>query len=220
MIQRAEDAGADLVEVRLDYLRSGASDVRDEFGKVVKQASVPLIATNRQYAQGGFCPQDERQRVQTLIDAAEAGFRYVDVETTTAELKTTIKSLRDRGSDPIVSYHNFECTPKISEMRKITRTQIEAGAEICKLVTTANDIEDNVRCLLLTQRASKSTKIVCFAMGRLGGLSRAFSPLFGAYFTFASLESGLKTASGQTSIAKLRSIYSKLGIGNEDFRQD
>ena len=210
MIRRAEASGADLVEIRLDYMN--ALTTMDDLGKIVEQASVPLIATNRQYQQGGFRRQDEGQRVEALLRAAEIGFEYVDIELTTAELELTIKRVEDHGARSIVSHHDLERTPSESEMERIVESQIEAGADVCKLVTTASEIADNIRCLTLTRRISESTKIVCFAMGPKGALSRSFSPLFGAYFTFASLESGLETGSGQMSIADLKELYRRLGV--------
>ena len=92
------------------------------------------------------------------------------------------------------------------------QSQAEAGADICKLVTTANDVTDNIQCMLLTQRMCKIWTIVCFAMGKKGLLSRVLSPLFGAYFTYASLEGGMETASGQISITELKDLYAKLGV--------
>ena len=147
-----------------------------------------------------------------MIKAAKAGFQYVDLELTTVGLKSGIKKVRDCGATPIVSFHDLEGTPEESEMEKIVRSQIEAGAEVCKLVTTANELSDSIRCLDFARRVSETSKIVCFAMGNKGVLSRALSPLFGGYFTFASLERGLETASGQISIAELKELYRKLGV--------
>lgn len=212
MVRRAEDAGADLAEIRLDYMTSGASRNMDRLKKLVEQSRIPLIATNRQYEQGGHCSQDEEQRVKTLVKAAEIGFQYVDIELTTPRLEQTIEKIREYKAEPIVSLHDFDETPAVTEMEKTIKTQIKAGAEVCKLATTANDIEDNVRCMLVARKMSGITKVVCFAMGKKGVLSRALSPFFGAYFTYASLEDNLGTASGQMSIAKLRNLYERLGV--------
>jgi 3-dehydroquinate dehydratase len=48
-------------------------------------------------------------------------------------------------------------------------------------------------------------------MGEAGKASRLLSPLFGAFFTFASLEKGDETASGQMSIGEMRTLYQVLG---------
>lgn len=212
MIRRAEDSGADLIEIRLDYLRAGSLRAIDELNKVIMQASVPLIATNRQYQQGGLRPQGEKQRIEALVSAAKIGFQYVDIELTSANLRLTVQRVKDYGAKPIVSHHDLEGTPSESEMEKIIKSEIEAGAEVCKLVTTAKLVDDSIRCLVFTQRLSEVTKIVCFAMGGKGLFSRAFSPFFGGYFTFASLGNGLETAPGQVSIADLKEIYRRLGV--------
>jgi len=207
LIERAEASGADIVEVRLDYL-----DRLDRIYEIPEYASVPLIATNRQYEQGGFRSQDEEVRLRTLIEAAEAGFHYVDVELTAKGVKSIVPRLRDAGAKPIVSYHDFTRTLRMAEMEDIVEREIAVGAEVCKLVTTAKETPDSVICLLLNLMFSDETKIVCFAMGEKGRLSRVLAPIFGAYFTYASLQEGLETAPGQISISEMKRLYSELRI--------
>lgn len=212
MIRRAENEGADLIEIRLDYLQEDILSQIDDVKKVIDKVSVPLIATNREHSQGGKRVQEEKQRIKTLIKAAEIGFQYVDVELTTAGLKPIIKKVVGLGSKPIVSFHDFKGTPSDLEMEKIVKSQIEAGATVCKIVTTANTLEDSVRCLLFTYKMSKVKDTVCFAMGSQGALSRILSPLFGAFFTFSSLEPEFETASGQVSVSELKELYKRLGV--------
>jgi 3-dehydroquinate dehydratase type I len=211
MIKRAENAGADLIEIRLDYLKDTQSQL-DAVKEVISQVSVPLIATNREQSQGGKRVQKEELRVQTLVKAAEEGFQYVDIELTTASLETIVKKILDCGSKPIISFHNFKGTPSDSEMENIVNSQIKVGASVCKLVTTAKTLDDSIRCLLFTQKMSKFTDIVCFAMGSQGVLSRILSPLFGGFFTFSALEAGFETSMGQTSLTELKDLYIKLGV--------
>jgi 3-dehydroquinate dehydratase len=49
-------------------------------------------------------------------------------------------------------------------------------------------------------------------MGELGKVSRFLSPLFGGYFTFASLERGGETAAGQMTIQEMKTTYKLLGL--------
>jgi 3-dehydroquinate dehydratase len=44
-------------------------------------------------------------------------------------------------------------------------------------------------------------------MGKLGRVSRLLSPLYGSYFTFASLKKGSETANGQFSLQEMKSTY-------------
>lgn len=208
LIEKAEAKGADLIEVRLDYLKSSKT-VR----KIAGSASVPLIATNRQYGQGGQRPQHEDERVKVLLDAVDAGFQYADLELTTADLQSVMRELRAAGAKTIVSHHDFKRTPDITELENILHSQVRTGANICKLVTTANRMDDNLSCLLLTSKMRKTVKLVCFAMGKNGLISRVLSPLFGAEFTYVSVERGRETASGQPSITELKKIYQSLGVG-------
>jgi len=213
MIRRAQDEGADLIEIRLDYLQGDILSQMDDVKKAISQASVPVIATNRLQSQGGRRAQKEDQRIRTLVRASEVGFQYVDVELATANVGAITKKIRDSGSKPIVSLHDFKGTPSDSEMEDIIHSEIKAGAAVCKLVTTARTLDDSIKSLLLTQKTSKVTDIVCFAMGSQGVLSRILSPLFGGFFTFASLDSGLETSRGQIPIAELKELYKKLGVG-------
>jgi len=207
LIRKAEAKGANLIELRLDYL-----DDLGGISEIVGSTSLPIIATNRQYEQGGHRPQKEDQRVQALLDVADKGFRYVDVELTTHGLESVIRELKKTDAKLIVSFHDFKQTPNATELEKIVESQMKIGADICKLVTTANTIDDSLSCLLLTSKMSQKAKIVCFAMGKMGILSRVLCPLFGAQFTYASVEKGRETASGQPSISDLKKLYRKLGV--------
>ena len=212
MMDKAERSGADLIEVRLDYMVSNAPNILNSLKNIAERSSVPLIATNRHISQGGKWKLSEEQRLKTLIKAAESGFTYVDIELTTQKLSDFIEAVRKRGAKIIVSFHNFDLTPPLDEMNKIFKAEVEAGADVCKLVTMANSLADSINCLIFTYEACKSSDLVCFAMGRYGLLSRVLSPIFGASFTFASLETGLETAPGQITIGELREIYERLGV--------
>jgi 3-dehydroquinate dehydratase type I len=207
LIQRAQSEGAALIEIRLDYM-----DKVEGIEKVVENASVPLIATNRQHQQGGSRNQDEETRIQNLIEAARSGFQYADIELTAKDVASVTPKLKDLGVKPIVSFHDFKSTPSQDELERIVNTQIDSGAELCKMITTANNVEDNLTCFQLLTKMGQSTKLVCFAMGENGVLSRALSPIFGGYFTYASLQSGMETATGQISISELQRLYKILGV--------
>jgi 3-dehydroquinate dehydratase type I len=208
LIKRAKVMGADFAEIRLDYLEEGF----DRIEEAIKDAEIPLIATNRQCEQGGRKQQNEEERVKSLLELADKGFTIVDIETTTPRLKYMVTELKKKGVEVIVSFHNFNRTPNLMELRNVATSQIKTGADICKIVTKANDISDNIACFSLVSEVSKKTKIVCFAMGIHGILSRILSPMFGGYFTYASLKSEMETAPGQISIQQLKEIYKCLGV--------
>jgi 3-dehydroquinate dehydratase type I len=147
-----------------------------------------------------------------LLSAAESGFRYVDAEVSTPQLKDLVKEVKALGAKPIVSFHKFNGSLGIAEMNRVLEKEIASGAEVCKIVTTAKRIEDNLATLNFVATASSKTKLVCFCMGEHGKISRLLSPLFGGFFTFAALEHGSETAVGQMTIQEMKTAYKLLGI--------
>jgi 3-dehydroquinate dehydratase-1 len=206
LIGKAEKAKADLIEVRLDCLEEPR-----KLSELAEYTKIPLIATLKLQSEGGFFTGTETERQQTLLNAAKNGFEYVDVDLSSPEHKETIGKLEQSGSKPIVSYHKFDCGLTMSEMQEILQQEIASGASVCKIVTTAKKIEDNLAVLNFVSSVPSKTKLVCFCMGEHGKVSRLLSPLFGAFFTFASLEQGSETAAGQMSIQEMRAVYDLLG---------
>jgi 3-dehydroquinate dehydratase type I len=199
LIEKAEVAHADFIEVRLDSIEN-----RGELSDLAAHGKTPKIATDRS-------SRTETEQRQMLLSAAKSGFEYVDVELSTPQLKELVKELKALGAKPIVSFHKFNGSLGISELNSILEGEISSGAEVCKIVTTAKRIEDNLTTLNFTSTASSKAKLVCFCMGELGKVSRLLSPLFGGFFTFASLERGSETASGQMTIQEMKAAYELLG---------
>jgi len=199
LIEKAEVANADLIEVRLDSIEK-----RSELACFTAQGKTPKIATDRS-------ARNEKEHCEMLLSAAKSGFEYVDLELSTPQLEKLVKELKSLGAKPIVSFHKFDGSLDISKLERIIKKEISSGAEVCKIVTTAKQIEDNLPNLKFTLKASSKTKIVCFCMGELGKVSRLLSPIFGGFFTFASLERGRETASGQMTIKEMKTTYKILG---------
>ncbi|MCS7125208.1 MAG: type I 3-dehydroquinate dehydratase [Candidatus Bathyarchaeota archaeon] len=207
LIEKAEQHKADFIEVRLDQL-GGFKSLRD----IAECTQTPLIATVRtQECRGKFLGKEEK-RVEILLNAASSGFKYVDIELGAPLLRKVVKDLFPLGVKPIISFHDFEKTPEKRELQQILKSEIEEGADICKIVTTAQSLQDNLTLLQFLRDENSKAKIVCFAMGSLGKLSRLLSPIYGGYFTIASLERGEETAAGQMTIEKMRTLYKILGV--------
>ena len=207
LIQKAETLNPDFIEIRLDYL--------EEFNRVNEISSytkIPLIATNKSVEQHGTFSGSEFERQNTLIEAAKNGFEYVDVDLGIQNQAKLISNLHKNGTKVIVSYHDFINTPSLSELNIVLNEMIVLQADICKIITTAQNMKDNLLILNFISEASKKIKIVCFAMGEFGKHSRLVSPLFGAYFTFASLDKKRKTAEGQLTLQEMNLAYETLGL--------
>ena len=188
----------DLFEVRIDLIGDG-------WQELVKQFKKPWIGCNRRVDEGGRWEGDEAGRLDKLLRATELGADIIDLELRTTNLKQAIELIKKRAKC-LLSFHELERTPLLNSLREIVQRQLEAGADVCKVVTTAQRFEDNLTILQLVSEFPK-TRIVSFAMGPLGFASRVLCPLVGGDFTYASIEQGKESASGQITVRELRKIY-------------
>ena len=188
----------DLFEVRIDL-------IGDDWQKVIQRLDKPWIACNRSAAEGGQWQGNEARRVEKLLQAMEMGAAIVDIELKTKNLANIVRLIK-RHTECLLSYHDLEKTPDFNTMRQLIQQQIEAGADICKVVTTAGNFEDNLSVLQLIP-AFPEKRVVAFAMGAAGVTSRIFCPLVGGDFTYASLAEGKESAPGQVTINEILGIY-------------
>jgi 3-dehydroquinate dehydratase-1 len=205
-LRRLEPYRPDLLEIRLDLMKDTAP-----IAQIRRNTDLPLIATNRGRSDGGFYHGSEKRRVNTLSEAAQHGFDFVDIELNAKNVRRLVRRFDQEGARTIVSHHNANNTPQLIALESTLRREKNAGAYVCKVVTTAKSYADNLRCFEFISKHARSTKLVCFAMGRLGMPSRVLSPVFGAYFTFASAGVGNETAAGQIPLSTLRGFYNELG---------
>ena len=188
----------DLYEVRIDLIGDG-------WPELVRQLNKPWIACNRLADEGGRWERGEASRIEELLKAVELGAEIIDIELRTKNLAEIVPLIKKRAKC-LLSSHELNGTSSLDEMKEIVHQQLKAGADVCKVVTTAHRFEDNLAVLQLIAEFPKS-KIVSFAMGPLGYVSRILCPLVGGYFTYASIEEGKESASGQITVRDLRKLY-------------
>ena len=194
----------ELFEVRIDLIGNG-------WRELVKRLNKPWIACNRRADEGGRCRENEEKRIEELLQAIELGADIIDIELRTRNLEEAVKKVKNRAKC-LLSFHELKRTPPLEEMRGIVRRQLEAGADICKVITTAQRFEDNLTVLQLIAESAEVRR-VSLAMGPLGSMSRVLCPLVGGDFTYASIEKGKESAPGQITVKELRKIYEMMGNG-------
>jgi 3-dehydroquinate dehydratase-1 len=186
------------VEFRFDLLTLTLDQVRE----VVTEAP-SCIATCRP---GNM---DESLRLKILQTAIKAGADYVDVELEADPVFRTavIKLARLHKTAVIVSYHNFDLTPPLPELKEIVNGCLKAGADVVKVASQVNHAVDLQNLFKLY---SKDLRQVIIGMGQKGIISRVAAPLLGAEFTFAAPSAGKETAPGQIPKDKLLSIIKEM----------
>ncbi len=177
--------GAELVELRLDYIRRPVN-----LKRLLEDTPCPIVATCRRPKDGGKWMRTEEERQVVLRTAIANQVEYVDLEWDIAA-----KIPRYGQTKRIISYHNFDETPQ--NLEDIHDQMAKLDPDIIKIATMANNPLDNVRALRLCRDSHIPTAAFC--MGEMGFISRVLCGRFGSPFTYATFHPERQLAPGQLS---------------------
>ncbi|MEO6436458.1 MAG: type I 3-dehydroquinate dehydratase [Tepidisphaeraceae bacterium] len=202
-IALAAEAGADMVELRVDQFHN-----RAELATLVDTSVLPTIVTCRPKWEGGESDLAEEDRWSLFVDTAVHNAAYVDIEMATyKEMPEPWKQAIERPI--ILSSHDFTGRPE--RLTNVFMELNERSGSVSKIVWTTRTIRDNLEAFEILQNRQKPTIALC--MGEAGLISRVLAKKFGAFLTFASLEPGGGTAPGQISIHDMKRLYRWDAIG-------
>ena len=198
----AVGAGADAVEIRLDFLQAPPTDA--ELTELLTATAVPTIVTYRPVRQGGRYDGDETARLDVLQRSLDLGATWVDVEADAP--------VDDRPTGrTILSHHDFERCP--DDLDAIAAELDASESEMNKIAFTANGPEDALRAQDVIDASRKPT--IAVAMGDAGVLSRVLAKKFGAAGTFAALTAETAAAPGQPTLEQFKGLYRWDSLGAE-----
>ncbi len=208
--REAKNAGADVVELRLDFLQD--FDPSRDLEEMIKGFELPCIVTYRPSWEGGQYQGDDAPRLAALKLAMEIGAAYVDVEFLIAPVfMAAIRAEADQGKEYttkiIVSSHDYKATASDVDLRKLVQAIRAVGADVVKFATTGQDVSDGNRVLSIVKEASASGPIIGLCMGEKGQATRILAPKYGGYLTFGALSPERQSAPGQPTIDQLKNLY-------------
>lgn len=217
-IALAAEAGADMVELRLDYYiqpqpPSGpAPDLLAPLKQLIAESTLPCILTCRPEYEGGYCVLPEDERIQYLQSAADSAAAYIDLELQAARnIADALESPRHNRPGLIVSTHDFRGRP--DRLYNLIDELNNSPADVVKIVWTARTLRDNLEAFEILKTRQKPTIALC--MGEAGLISRILAKKFGAFLTFAAPNSSTGTAPGQISIADMKNLYRWDALGEK-----
>lgn len=196
----AAERGADMAELRIDTFTDETA-VRE----LISQSPIPVIATVRSKEEGGKSELDDIHRLALLTVAGEAGASYLDIEFVSVQDNGWSGPSKPRSQRPgwIYSSHNFVSRP--ANLHQLIIDLAHSNADVSKVAWQARSVRDNIEAFDLMLQRHKPTIAIC--MGEAGMISRILAKKFGAFVSFASLDTGSATAPGQISIEDLKRIY-------------
>jgi len=211
-IKAALDAGAEILELRTDYLENLTIDLVKNLIAEAKSAApqpLPIIVTCRDEKQGGARAYTEQLRIEILAEAVRSGCDFIDCEYDnflSAEVQEKIKAALANISKTrlILSAHDFKS--RFQDIRRLYHDILTVyPAAIPKLVYTANHINDCFEAFDLL--ANSSGQRIVFCMGAAGLVSRIIAKKLDSFVTFASINEEAATAPGQLTIEQLKGLY-------------
>lgn len=188
----AETRADHAVEVRLDLCDFNEDQINDIFS--TRRRSI-LVAAGHIGSEW-----KEEQAVRQLSAAILAGADCVDIglEISPVSRNWLMSLAMNKGCLTILSYHNYKYTPPTEELLRIAATAYQTGADMVKIVTTAESAEDAARVISLYESGRfQNDTLIAFAMGVKGIASRLDSYRHGAPLFYLSPRRGRETAKGQ-----------------------
>lgn len=186
--------GADVLEFRIDALENPEIS---EIKKTIEEINFPMIATTRISTEGGSFKGTEEERFEILYECCDL-VDYVDIELQSND--EYIKKIHDTGVTTIVSYHDFEKTPKLSEITYIVEKEQKLG-DIAKVAFMPQDLDDTLTILAVLSHCEDT---IAISMGDLGSYTRVMASKFNSPITFAAGTD--VTAPGQIDIETMKSL--------------
>ncbi|MGA9770794.1 MAG: shikimate dehydrogenase [Blastocatellia bacterium] len=194
---------ADMIELRLDYLRDFEFGNPDNLRALIFNKPLPVIITCRAISEGGRHYVEDNARLRLLVEGARQLADYCDIE---ASHYSDAAKLSPDLSRLIVSYHNFDETP--ADIDGIYDRITACAAAIHKIAVRANSIADTLAVFRLLARArTERRKMIALSMQDPGLITRVLGPAAGSFLTYASIEQGRESAPGQLTCEQLRSLY-------------
>ncbi|MBQ5485816.1 MAG: 3-phosphoshikimate 1-carboxyvinyltransferase [Bacteroidales bacterium] len=187
----------EMAEIRLDRCPLSEDDITELFSS----SDTPLVATCRVFPEGNITWEEAEKR---LTAAIEAGAAFVDLEIEAPKEmgKRLRRECSEYGTVMIRSAHFFDGTPTLEVLQATAGKCRRFGGEIVKIATMANDAKDAERVLSLYDSEIPG-RLIAFAMGVHGRMSRLTCLAKGAPFSYAALTEEEAAAPGQWSYDKM-----------------
>ena len=195
--------GIDGIELRVDMFHSTEINHIKDLVYKIKNKNLFTILTVRSINEGGVNKIEDDYRIKIFKELSGIT-DYLDIELSSREIiEKVIKFAKDKGTQVIVSYHDFEKTPTKEEIQSIIDKSFEYGADISKYAFKVNTVDDVGKIMTVSFNNKEiGRKIIAIGMGELGKITRVAGYFFGSVMTYTFI--GKAVAPGQIDLDTLK----------------
>ncbi|MFP4559786.1 MAG: type I 3-dehydroquinate dehydratase [Thiohalorhabdus sp.] len=204
-------APADMVEVRLDAVKGGASAAVDLCREVAAWGR-PLLVTPRAPGEGGMRRWEAGERralLEELWGSVVPAAVDVELRESSRLLEWAVAN-RPGGMEVIASFHDFEGFPGVGWLEVLALEAQAKGADRLKAAVRVAEAGEMADLACWTRSRSPSFPLITMGVGPAGSLSRLMNGAFGSTACYAHIEEA--TAPGQLSVAELAPLLERFYV--------
>lgn len=186
----------DIAEVRLDQV--GQTENWLSHCRAIETSGTPVLLTPRVCSEGGNWPDDDKSRLYVIREGLNQ-LAAVDVEFKSPLMPQVCEEAKALKKAVIVSFHDFEKTPPLDELKTIAMKAAKHGTivKISAMVKNSQDIATLERLLA----SDLDVPLCVIGMGAFGTKTRVTFPAHGSCLTYGYLDT--PSAPGQLSAEML-----------------
>lgn len=202
----------DIIELRVDqWTTVEKENVQANIERLrALPATFEILVTYRSSSQGGVGNTSTAhywQHIESLVAMSEVHIDMLDIEwhkdVSHTYYETLFTQAKERGIQVILSYHDFEQTPAIDELKHMYYKMHALRPDYMKIAVMPNKKQDVVTLLdALTATAEVAPgQAIGISMSHMGTVSRIAQCAFGGVMTYGTL--GEAHAPGQLHVSDL-----------------
>ena len=213
----AMDAGADMVELRLDLMSNPAEELNSLVGALTNLLSdVDLAASLRTPRDGGSFSGTEEERLGILAELASTGIGWIDLEgyLTPSVVGDLSMAARKAGSRVLISWH-VDREDDWDDVGIRCRAAFKDGlADAIKVVLPVEDRQGLDAYLAFSWSLSREgVSHVLLPSGRLSRLGRALAPVTGTRWVYTETsKEGYLGPLGIPRFDEIHSAWQRMGL--------
>lgn len=205
----SENPGFDFYEIWLSYIEDLDLDfiwkISDQYpGKL-------LFLFRKKDLKKSDLKKEDREKI---IKFLESSGNFLDLDINDQKEDLDFIRREKLNNKLIVSYHNYQNTPGLSDLESLVSKMDIYNPTIYKFSCFCKDEEDGVKLLtLLVKFKKENKKFLISGMGKEGKIVRIYSAVWGNEFNFAPVDQSGESATGQITKNVLENILEVLKNG-------